>query len=178
MNRSKLKNKHQDWPSRENFKTGKKNQKNECNKLCRETKKDHFKNITESNLNSNNKFWQFVKRFLTSKEVFGTDFISIKKDNRFIDNELELVEMFNSHRINTLANMTGIPPNIIPPNIISLYDLQETGNYCVKQVIKKFKTHTSIVEIKKNINIVEKFTIKEATVSDINKLDLTKSPLN
>ena len=86
--------------------------------------------------------------------------------------------MFNSHRINTLANMTGIPPNIIPPNIISLYDLQETGNYCVKQVIKKFKTHPSIVEIKKNINIVEKFTIKEATVSDINKLDLTKSPLN
>ena len=105
--------------------------------------------------------------------MFGTDFISIKKDNRFIDNELELVEMFNSHRINTLANMTGIPPNII-----SLYDLQETGNYCVKQVIKKFKTHPSIVEIKKNINIVEKFTIKEATVSDINKLDLTKSPLN
>ena len=105
--------------------------------------------------------------------MFGTDFISIKKDNRFIDNELELVEMFNSHCINTLENMTGIPPNIIP-----LYDLQETGNYCVKQVIKKFKNHPSILEIKTNINIVEEFTIKEAAVSDINKLDLTKSPLN
>ena len=56
MNRSRLKKKYQDWPSRQNFKTGKKNQKNECNKLSRETKKDHFKNITESNLNSNNKF--------------------------------------------------------------------------------------------------------------------------
>ena len=173
MNRSRLKKKYQDWPSRQNFKTGKKNQKNECNKLSRETKKDHFKNITESNLNSNNKFWQFVKPFLTSKEVFRTDFISIKKDNHFIDNKLELVEMFNSHSINTLENMTGIPPDIS-----SLYDLQENGNYFVKQVIKKFKNHPSIVEIKKNINIVEKFTIKEATVSDSNKLDLTKSPLN
>ena len=173
MNRSRLKKKYQDWPSRQNFKIGKKNQKNECNKLCRETKKYHFKNITKSNLNSNNKFWQFVKPFLTSKEVFGTDFISIKKDNQFIDNKLELVEMFNSHSINTLENMTGIPPDIS-----SLYDLQENGNYFVKQVIKKFKNHPSIVEIKKNINIVEKFTIKEATVSDINKLDLTKSPLN
>ena len=42
--------------------------------------------------------------------------------------------------------------------------------YCVKQIIKKFESHPSIVETKKNINIVEKFTIKEATVSNINTL--------
>ena len=62
MNRSRLKKKYQDWPSRENFKNWKK-QKNKCNRLCRKAKKDHFKNITESNLNSNNKFWRFVKPF-------------------------------------------------------------------------------------------------------------------
>ena len=87
MNRSRLKKKYQDWPSRENFKNWKK-QKNKCNKLCRKAKKDHFENITESNLSSNNKFWQFVKPFLTNKGVFGTDFISIKKDNQFINNEI------------------------------------------------------------------------------------------
>ena len=76
MNRSRLTKKYQDWPSRENFKNWKK-QKNKCNKLCRKAKKDHFKNITESNLNSN----KFVKPFLMNKGVFGTDFISIKKDN-------------------------------------------------------------------------------------------------
>ena len=42
--------------------------------------------------------------------------------------------------------------------------------YCVKQINKKFESHPSIVETKKNINIVEKFTIKEATVSNINTL--------
>ena len=73
--------------------------------------------------------------------------------------------MFNSHYINIVENMTGIPPDINP-----LYDLQENDVYCVKQIIKKFESHPSIVEIKKNINIVEKFTIKEATVSNINAL--------
>ena len=99
MNRPRLKKKYQDWPSRENFKNWKK-QKDECNKLCRKAKKDHFKNITESNLNSDDKFWQFVKPFVTNKGVFGTDFISIKKDSQFIDNETELVEMFISHYMN------------------------------------------------------------------------------
>ena len=65
LNRSRLKKQYQDWPSRENFKNWKK-QKNKCNILCRKAKKDHFKNITGSNLNSNNKFWQFVKPFLTN----------------------------------------------------------------------------------------------------------------
>ena len=59
--------------------------------------------------------------------------------------------------------MTGIPPDINP-----LYDLQENDVYCVKQIIKKFESHPSIVEIKININIVEKFSINEATISDIN----------
>ena len=62
MNRSRLKKKYQDWSSRENFKNWNK-QKNKCNRICRKDKKDHFKNITESNLNSNNKFWQFVTPF-------------------------------------------------------------------------------------------------------------------
>ena len=53
--------------------------------------------ISQSNLNSKKKFWQFVKPFLTNIGVFGTDFISIKKDSQFIDNEIELVEMFDSH---------------------------------------------------------------------------------
>ena len=81
MNRSRLKKKYQDWPSTENLKNWKK-QKNKC-KLCRKAKKDHFKNITKSDLNSNNKFWQFVKPFLTNKGVFGIDFISIKRSTSY-----------------------------------------------------------------------------------------------
>ena len=79
-----------------------------------------------------------------SKGVFGTDFISIKKDNQFIAKEIELSETFNSHYINIVENMTGIPPNIS-----ALYDLQENDVYCVKQIIKKFESHSSIVELRK-----------------------------
>ena len=67
--------------------------------------------------------------------------------------------MFNSHYKNIVENMTGIPSDISP-----LYNLQENDVYCVKQMIKKFENHPSILEIKKNINMVEKFTIKEVTV--------------
>ena len=73
--------------------------------------------------------------------------------------------MFNSHYMNIVENMTGIPPDINP-----LYDLHENDVYCVKQIIKKFESHPSIGEIKKTINIVEKLTIKEAMVSNINTL--------
>ena len=66
--------------------------------------------------------------------------------------------MFNSYYINIVEKMTGIPPDTSP-----LYDFQENDVYCVKQII-------SIEEIKKNINIVEKLTLKEATISGINTL--------
>ena len=75
--------------------------------------------------------------------------------------------MFNSHYMNIVENMTGILPDISP-----LYGLQENDVYCVKQIIEKFETHPSIAEIKKNINILEKFTIKEMKVSDINTLPI------
>ena len=105
------------------------------------------------------------KPFLMNKGVFGTDCISVNKEIKFINNEIELVEMFNSYYIKIVENMTGIPPDISP-----LYDLQENDVYCVKQIIKKFETHSRIVEILKNINILEKFKTKEATVSDIHTL--------
>ena len=47
--------------------------------------------------------------------------------------------------------------------------MQENYVYCVKQIIKKLETHPNIVEIKKSMNI-EKFTVKEAKVSDFNAL--------
>ena len=113
-----------------------------------------------------------IPPFLTNKGVLRTDFISFKRNNQFINNEVEPVEMFYSHYINIAENMTEIPADISIH-----YDLQENDVYCVKQVIKKFKTHTSIVEIMRNINIPEKLTIKETTVLDINtllKLVITK----
>ena len=61
--------------------------------------------------------------------------------------------------------MMGIPPDISP-----IYELQEKDVFCAKQLIKRFECHPSKVDIKKNINVVEKLTIKEATVSNINTL--------
>ena len=164
MTRSRLRKKYLDWPSRENYTIWKK-QKNKCKKLCRKAKQNYFKKITEKDLNGNKKFWQFVKPFLTNKGILGSDYISIKKENNFIENEEELVEMFNSHYINIVENLTGIAPTINP-----LYDFPENDFYAVRNIIKQYENHPSIVEINKHVNITEKFEIKEATVPEINKL--------
>ena len=101
MNRSRLKKKYQNWRSRENFLTWKK-QKNKCKKICRKAKQEYFKQITNKGISSNKQFWNFVKPYLTNKGIFGADFISIKKEDQFIENEKELVEMFNTHYINVV----------------------------------------------------------------------------
>ena len=52
-----------------------------------------------------------------------------------------------------------------------IHDLQENDVHWVKQIIKKFETYPSIVEIKKSIDILEKkYSTQDATVSDINTL--------
>ena len=48
-----------------------------------------------------------------------------------------------------------------------IYDLQENDIHCVKQIIKKFETYPSIVEIKKNIDILEKNTAHKTRRSQI-----------
>ena len=76
---------------------------------------------------------------MTKETDFGIDFNS--KDNPLND-KTELIQMFNSHCINIVEKMTGIPPDIIP-----LYDLQANDIYCVKQTVRKIENHSSTVKI-------------------------------
>ena len=72
-------------------------------------KKAYFKDSTKQGVSTNKQFW-IVKPFLTNKGVLSNDFITIKEGNIFVDNEKELVEMFNNHYINIVEKTSGIPP--------------------------------------------------------------------
>ena len=77
MDRSRLRNKHLKYPSRENFVNMKK-MKNKCNNsICRKSKIKYLKISTEKEISSNKQFWNFVKPFLTDKGCMSNDFISI-----------------------------------------------------------------------------------------------------
>ena len=105
-----------------------------------------------------------VKPFLTNKGSFSNDFITIKDENgNFIDDERELVEMFNNHCINIVEKTSGKPPDDSFKNYTNNRDI-------VLEVIKKYEHHPSIKTIKSNNNSSDKFKLPKAQVSDINSL--------
>ena len=108
MNRSRCKHKYLKFPSRENF-LAMKNMRNKCNSLFKKAKTQYFKKCTSKNFSNNKQFWNLVKTFLTNKSSFSTDSITIKDKDIFIDDEKELVEIFNNYYVNIVGKTLGKP---------------------------------------------------------------------
>ena len=105
-----------------------------------------------------------VKPFFTNKGSFPNDSITIKDENgNFIDDERELVEMFNNHYINIVEKTSGKPPAYSFKNYTNNRDI-------LLEVIKKYEHHPSIKTIKSINNSSDKFILPKAQVSDINSL--------
>ena len=86
MNKSKTRNKHIKWSSRENF-LAMKRAKNYCNNLTRTTKKNFFQRVTKSGFANNKKCWNTVKPFLTNKGFLNKDNISTKVNDDLVTNK-------------------------------------------------------------------------------------------
>ena len=107
-----------------------------------------------------------IKPFLTNKGNVSNDYISIKDGDRFIDDEKELVELFNTHYINIVEKVSGIPPEDSLNSLESKNDRK-----AIEIIFEKFKNHPSILEInKKSTENITKFELPKAEVKDINKL--------
>ena len=119
--------------------------------------------IPKKTLNTNKEFWNLVRPFLTNKGTFSNDFITIKDKDRFVDDEGELVELFNNHYINIVEKTSGKPPE----NSFGNY---ENNADIVNAIIKKNENHPSILKINENFTPKSTFQLPRAEVSDINKL--------
>ena len=62
MNKSKVKNKYLNWPSRENSISYKRT-KSKSNSLTKQAKRDSFKEPIKDGIATNKKFWHTVKPF-------------------------------------------------------------------------------------------------------------------
>ena len=158
MNKSKTRNKYLKWPSRENF-LAMKRSKNYCNNLARTTKnKNGFAN--------NKKFWNAVKPFLTNKGFLTNDNISIKVNDDLVTDKTKLANLFNLHYINIVENTSGAPP-VIQGNPNN----PNEDNTTVKNIIKEYENHSSIINIKNHIDSpVIRFDIPTAKIEDMNKI--------
>ena len=87
------------------------------------------------------------KPFLTNKDFLTDDNISIKVNDELVTDKTKLANLFNLHYINIIENTSGVPrvtqgnPN--NPN---------EDNTTVKNIIKQYENHSSIINIKNHIN--------------------------
>ena len=165
MKKSKTRNKYIKWLSRENF-LAIKGAKNYCNNLTRTTKKNFFHRVTKNGFANNKKFWNTVKPFLTNKGFLTNDNISIKVNDDLVTDKTKLANLFNLHYINIVENTSGVPP-VIQGNPNN----PNEDNTTVKNIIKQYENHSSIINIKNHIDSPTiKFDIPTAKIDDINKI--------
>ena len=96
MTRSRIKNKYNKWPSRENF-LALKQIKNKCTNLTKTTKKQYFAKYAENQPLTNKSFWNSILAFLTNKNVINDDAIILNEKGLLINDELEVVYNLYSH---------------------------------------------------------------------------------
>ena len=164
MDRSRIKNKYLKWPSRENFLEFKKI-KNLCKKLTIKAKKHYFSSFSTKNVTSNKSFWDAVKPFFSNKNTDSHDAITIKHNDKLVDNEEELAELFNSFFINAVENTVGKAPTSLGDSSKPESDVSN-----VKCIINEYKNHPAILKIKEVFDENEVFNLPKADPSDINKI--------
>ena len=163
MNRSRFKNRHLKWPSRENYQAYKK-AKNLCNSLNKKGKKTYFEKATESGIMDSKMLWSTAKPFLSSKGFIHNNDITIEINNKIIEDKSELAKTFNLHYINTVETRTGKHPIKLGTLAIRI------NKKVVATIIDKFKNHLSIISIKNEFRPTVELNIKAATVNQINKI--------
>ena len=81
MNKSKIRNKYQKWPSMENV-LALKEAKKFCNKLTKSAKKAYFRKAIGKGFINNKAFCNTVKPFLTNKGFLTNETIAIEKKGK------------------------------------------------------------------------------------------------
>ena len=104
MNKSKTRNKHLKWPSRENV-LAMKSAKNFCNSLIKANKKIYFHKVTQKGFSNNKAFSNTIKPFLTSIGFLTSDSISLTQENETITNKKPITHSFNSHYVNIVKKL-------------------------------------------------------------------------
>ena len=106
-----------------------------------------------------------VKPFFSNKKLDSDNHISINDKGKIVNNEVKLVELFNSYFINAVEKITGKTPTSLRD---SSNQQNDTNN--VKKIISEYKNHPSVVTIKETYKHFGNFNLPKANPKDINKM--------
>ena len=160
MRRSTLKTKYLKNKSDDNLKAFKK-QKNFTKRLAKKERVKYFANLDLNKYTDNVKFWYTVKPMFSGSE-FGSKKITLVENGEVITDDKLNAESFNAFFIDAVSSL-AIEENR------ALLDQVDDISDPVKRAIKKFGHHPSIIDIKKNVDIVSKFSFTEVQVDDMRK---------
>ena len=156
-----MKNKFNRSKSSDDFSRYKK-QRNICVKLRKKSMKDYFQKVSK-NCQSDKNFWNIAKPFITEKGVLSKNDITIIDNERIINDDKELCEIFNNHYINIVKISSGKSPESV------LIDKQISNLDSIKMIIKSFENHPSIIKIKEHYRSENSFSFKNVKLSEIKK---------
>ena len=131
----------------------------------------YFKNITDSGIVENKKFWQTIKPLITNKSGLNNNNIMLVEKDSLITKDEEIANILNDHYINIVEKSSGLKPSEIN------YNEATDKRILINNIIKKFNDHPSIIKMKNENSDI--FLFQEINESDIikifNELNTNKS---
>ena len=170
MDRSRFKNKYLKSNTSENKRNYKKI-RNYCVNLLRRSKKRYYNNLNTKDIMDNKRFWKTIKPLFTEKAKHTQNITLIEK-NVLITEKENGAEKFNSFFINVVPELKI---TINDDNITNTDGMSDP----VLKAIKRYENHPSILKIKENVKIDERFSFckvyGEEVSSIFKKLDPSKA---
>ena len=175
MHRTKLKNRYYKSPTNDN-KTAYKKHRNFCVSLVKNEKKNYYNNLDLKIFDDNRKFWKSIKPLFSDKTKLKCN-ITIIENGNVTTEKKEVAEILNNYFIEAVQNLeierlNSDENHIIHPEII---------NDVIDDIVKKYKSHPSILKIKENIKLETKFKFNDITedeiYSKIKKIDPKKASM-
>ena len=170
MHRSKLKNRYNKNTTELN-KSMYKKQRNFCVNLLRKEKKKYYNNFDLKIFQNNSKCWQRIKPLFANKQIALQKNIIIVENDKIISSSEKVAEKLNNFFIDAVDNLEIEP-----------FAHSTDSNIHTKsrdEITKKYEMHLSILEIKKNVNVENKFvftnTTENAFRDEINKFGPSKA---
>lgn len=165
MQRSKLKNKFNKFPSKINEENYKR-QRNYCVNLLRREKKKYYNNLNINTITDNKTFWKTIKPLFSEKNNPGGK-ITLIESGTIISEDIKVANTFNDYFTNvvkTLNIQESITEDEVEDNI--------------EDCISRYENHESIIRIKQNINIDNNFQFSASNLENmenkINDLNIHK----
>ena len=161
MTRSRLRNRYLKNPTTEN-KINYTKYRNYCTGLFRKEKRSYYNNLDIKLITDNKKFWKTVGPLFSEKH-FSNKKITLVEGEEIISSDHDIAETFNSYFTNIVESLD------IEGFVTYDYTFKPELDY-MSNIVEKFQNHPSIIKIKDNVHIKERFhfeLVDESIINDI-----------